>query len=52
VIISLNNNSQHVDLHSHSPIRLHGVVLNEFSTGTTLHFTIINKEEADFVNII
>jgi hypothetical protein len=28
-----------VDLYIHSPIRLHGVVLNELSTGTTLLFT-------------
>jgi hypothetical protein len=29
---------EYVDLYSHSPIRLHGVVLNLLSTGTTLHF--------------
>jgi hypothetical protein len=28
-----------VDLYIHSPIRLHGVVLNSLSTGTTLPFT-------------
>jgi hypothetical protein len=30
---------ENVYLHIHSPIRLHGVVLNELSTGTTLPFT-------------
>jgi hypothetical protein len=29
-----------VDLYIHSPIRLHGVVLNYLSTGTTLHFNM------------
>jgi hypothetical protein len=28
-----------VDLYIHSPIRLHGIVLNKLSTGTTLPFT-------------
>jgi hypothetical protein len=27
-----------MDLYIHSPILLHGVVFNELSTGTTLHF--------------
>jgi hypothetical protein len=27
-----------VDLYIHSPIRLHGVMLNQLSTGTTLTF--------------
>jgi hypothetical protein len=27
---------ENVDLYIHSPLRLHGVVLNELSTGTTL----------------
>jgi hypothetical protein len=27
-----------VDLYIHSPIRLHGVMLNQLSTGTTLPF--------------
>jgi hypothetical protein len=29
-----------VDLYVHSHIRIHGVVLNLLSTGTTLHFTL------------
>jgi hypothetical protein len=34
-----------VDLYIHSPIRLHGVVLNKFSTGTTLPFIFYRQEE-------
>jgi hypothetical protein len=30
-----------MDLYIHSPIRLHGVVLNYLSTGTTLPFTVV-----------
>jgi hypothetical protein len=30
---------KNVDLYIHYPIRLHGVVLNQLSTGTTLPFT-------------
>jgi hypothetical protein len=31
-----------VDLYIHSPILLHGVVLNQLSTGTTLPFYLIH----------
>jgi hypothetical protein len=31
-----------VDLYIHSPIRLHGVVLNYLSIGTALRFTLIS----------
>jgi hypothetical protein len=33
-----------MDLYIHSPIRLHGVVLNKLSTGTTLPFTFYIME--------
>jgi hypothetical protein len=33
-----------VDLYIHSSIRLNGVVLNQLSTGTTLHFIKKNAE--------
>jgi hypothetical protein len=33
-----------VDLHIHSPIRLHGAVLNYLSTGTTLPLSFNFKE--------
>jgi hypothetical protein len=29
---------KNVDLYIHSPLRLHGVMLNQLRTGTTLHF--------------
>jgi hypothetical protein len=32
---------KNVDLHIHSPIRLHGVVLNKLSRGTTLTFLVM-----------
>jgi hypothetical protein len=42
----LNSNQcrgeENVALHIHSPIRLHGVMLNQLSTGTTLSFTFIS----------
>jgi hypothetical protein len=34
-----------VDLYIHSPIRLHGVVLNQLRTGTTLLFTFFFTTE-------
>jgi hypothetical protein len=44
-----------MNLYIHSPIRLHGVVLNWLSTGTTLlvinHTTYSNPEDGGNVNI-
>jgi hypothetical protein len=37
-----------VDLYIHSPIRLHGVVLNYLSTGTTLPYIIIGGYIFDY----
>jgi hypothetical protein len=34
-----NYRTEYMDLHIHSPIPLHGIGLNKFSTGTTLSFT-------------
>jgi hypothetical protein len=36
---SLTASEENVDLYMHSPIRLHGVVLNKLSPGTTLPVT-------------
>jgi hypothetical protein len=33
-----------VDLYIHSPIQLHGVVLNSLSSGTTLAFTVVHHD--------
>jgi hypothetical protein len=34
-----------MDLYIHSPIRLHGVVLNQLSTGVILPFTLLYTSE-------
>jgi hypothetical protein len=34
---------KNVNLYSHSPIRLHGVVLNYLSTGTTFSYLTVNR---------
>jgi hypothetical protein len=34
---------KNVDLYIHSPIRLHGIVLNQLSTGTTLHSYVLRN---------
>jgi hypothetical protein len=39
---------ENVDLYIHSPIRLHGVVLNSFSTETTLPYPNIKFNENSF----
>jgi hypothetical protein len=44
-----------VDLYIHSPIRLHGVVLNLLSTGTTLllryHYRITSQQQHDHTDL-
>jgi hypothetical protein len=40
-----------MDLHIHSPIRLHDVVLNQISTGTTLPFYIRNNTVFMYVGL-
>jgi hypothetical protein len=40
---NLCRGEEYVDLYIHSPIRLHGVVLNSLSTGTTWAFTLPSK---------
>jgi hypothetical protein len=41
-----------VDLYIHSPIRLHGVVLNSLGTGTNLPFTFYEGKVKDKVFLV
>jgi hypothetical protein len=41
--LCLVSRSRMAELHLHSPTYLHGTVLNELTTGTTLPFTFIYK---------